>query len=168
MWLNLCVLHKDNSAWLQPCWSSTKFHGGCETLWLVGLSRSPSSHLMTSCLSKLEIGLIREDDLTPVLYGPGYSLLLIDEGFFIALHDFTLPLGACFELSLLCISLQLPFFVGHLMSSYGCWVTYEWVDSHPGKWRFVFTNLQICSFVVSNVCCMTLFLWTMVNSYFLI
>lgn len=69
--------------------SSTRFHSGCETLWLVGLSRSPSNHQMSKCWAKLKIGLIREDELTPVLYSPilmvfckpqpDSSLLLIDE-----------------------------------------------------------------------------------------
>ena len=114
--------------------------------WLVTIHLS-FDHIPEVFNGVQEIGLIRENDLTPVLYGPilmvfckpqpGSSLLLIDEGFFLALHYLSpVSRSRYFKPFLLCTSPQLPF-VGHLMSSNGCWVTFEWVDSHASQWRVV-------------------------------
>lgn len=60
--------------------NSSKFHSKWKTLWLVGLSRSLSNHQITRWREKPNINLIKEHDLSPVLYGP--ILVVSDRHFF--------------------------------------------------------------------------------------
>ena len=84
-------------------------------LWLVGLSRSLSNHY-TRCWAKLKIGLIREVDLTAVLYEPilmvfckpqpGSSLPLIDKELFSSFARPVLAIWTIFQQSSPCTSLH--------------------------------------------------------------
>lgn len=78
-------------------WVSFIFYSWCETLWVVGFSRSLCNHNSTRCWAKLKIELAKENDLTPILCSPipvvfgkpqpVSSLPLTDKGLFLALHN---------------------------------------------------------------------------------
>lgn len=135
--------HKDEAARFQPCWSiprsSPILHSRCETVWL---EVSP--------------------DLCPTMRCP---VLGKAENYTHQSVNSSCPVwsNACGLFAWLYFGLPLKslFWTVHLMSFYGCWVTFEWVDGHPGQWRG-FRPLPFSSFVVHNVFCLTLFLWTAV------
>ncbi len=129
---------------------------------------------MTRCWAKLKIGLIREKDLTSVLYGPirvvfaNLSLALLCfslmKGFFLALHDFSSAsrslfwtiLAMHFTQAAVCHSFCRPLDVILWLSDIQMsWRLSRSVESHCRP-------LQVWSFVVPNVCSLTLFLWTAV------
>ncbi len=123
---------------------------------------------MTRCWAKLKTGLIREDDLTPVLYGPILMIFCkpqqrLMKGFFLALHDlspaprslFRAVLAVHFTPAAICHSFcrSLDVILRLLSDIWMSWRSSRSVETH-------FRPLPVCSFVVPNVCCLTLFLWT--------
>lgn len=88
-----CILHKQKIAPISTLLKalpdhhtprlsySSKFHSKWKTLRLVGLSRSLSNHQITRWREKQNINLIKDDDLSPVLYGP---ILMVSDWHFFA------------------------------------------------------------------------------------
>lgn len=124
--------------------------------------RSPLPHCLAFPLVTALHALARSSMFTVQLTNQFFQYCMVQSLWSFSWLFFALPLRASFEPFSPCTSPQLPFaivFVGHLMSFYGCWVTFEWVDGHPGQWRG-FRPLPFSNFVVPNVFCLTLFLWT--------
>ncbi len=113
---------------------STKFHSGCETLWLAVqvLGKADNwTHKMNLLQSSTVQSLWSFANLSLTLLC--FSLM---KGFCLALHNSS---PASMSLSRTILSVHFTPAVCHYFFSWchGCWVTFKWVGDHPSQWRVI-------------------------------